>query len=102
MKIKQDNTIIIGVGFVLLMIFIVSRPIWLNDNKIDTFISTVYTYDVVDKEIEIPIKVTGYIRYDGLNIYSADTIVDFKNIQLVEKELKAELRSKWREMKRQK
>ena len=100
----RDNifAILAVFGIIVLICGILVGGCWLDRNGVRVYTSEPRAREVkaTGQSFDIPIKVRGYIEYDGNSIVSEETIVEFCDVKMAEKQMKQELKGHWKEMRK--
>ena len=100
----KDNILaILAVGGIIAVVFgVLIWGSWVSGNGV-----RVYTDEPRDREVKamnqtfnIPIEVKGRIKYNGDFIVSRDTIVEFCDVKESKKQMKQEMRTIWKDMRK--
>ena len=101
MKDKTLTTLAV-VGIIIVVFGLIIWGCWSDSNGV-----RVSTDEPRDREVkatgqsfDIPIEVSARIEYDNDYIVSKDTIVEFCDVKATKKQMKAEMKIVWKQMKK--
>ena len=101
MKDKVLTTLVVG-GIVTFIICLLVWGCWSDNNGIRISTSKAYNHEMTEaqKQLEYPVEVTARIEYDGSYINSESRIVEFCDLKPTKKQMKAEMKVVWKQMKK--
>ena len=95
------QAIVAILGIFTIVLLLASGISYLEHNGISTRINDVADYELIDvpEGIKFPIEVEAMIEYHGDYIKSSSCYVEFCDVKETRKEMKREMKAKWKEMK---